>query len=96
MQVTLDIPDNIAAQLIPQGQDPPRALLEDALVQAYREERISGPQLMEALGIETRYELDGFLKARHVWIEYTWEEFERERLAMESHLASMTQKRESI
>jgi len=66
MQVTVEIPDNLAAQVIPAGQDPARALLEDALVQAYRESRVSGRELMEALGIATRYELDGFLKARAV------------------------------
>ena len=74
MQVTVNIPDDLLSQLIPAGQDPSRAVLEDALVQAYRENRISGHQLMTALGIETRYELDGFLKARQVWIEYTPEQ----------------------
>lgn len=87
MQVTVDIPDALASQLIPAGQDPSRAVLEDALVQAYREERISGRQLMEALGIETRYELDGFLKARQVWMEYTPEQMEPDRLVMEQILA---------
>ena len=74
MQVTVTIPDDLASQLIPAGQDPARAVLGDALVQAYRENRISGHQLMTALGIGTRYELDGFLKARQVWIEYTPEQ----------------------
>ena len=87
MQVTLNIPDSLAEQLIPMGQEPSRALLEDALVQAYREERISGPQLMQALGIETRDELDGFLKARHVDIEYSIEELNREREIMEALMA---------
>ncbi len=48
IQVTVEIPDNLASQLIPDGQDPARALLEDALVQAYRENRISGHQLRQA------------------------------------------------
>ena len=74
MQVTVDIPDALAAQLISAGQDLSRAVLEDALVQAYREERVSGEQLMKALGIATRYDLDAFLKARRVWIEYTPEQ----------------------
>ncbi len=93
MQVTVEIPDNLAAQVIPAGQDPARALLEDALVQAYRENRVSGRELMEALGIATRYELDGFLKARQVWIEYSLEELERDRQAMERVLAGSREKR---
>ncbi|MDQ2923979.1 MAG: UPF0175 family protein [Acidobacteriota bacterium] len=87
MQVMVEIPDDLAPLLIPAGQDPARAILEDALVQAYREDKISGPQLMATLGIETRYELDGFLKARQVWIEYSLEELNRDRQAMERILA---------
>jgi hypothetical protein len=67
--------------------------LEDALVQAYRENRISGHQLMTALGIETRYELDGFLKARQVWIEYSLEELEADRATMERILSEKSKKR---
>jgi hypothetical protein len=93
MQVMVEIPDNLAAQVIPAGQDPARALLEDALVQAYRENRVTGRELMEALGIATRYELDGFLKARQVWIEYTLEELDRDRETMERILAEKSKKR---
>ena len=92
MQVTVNIPDDLAAQLIPAGQDPSRVVLEDALVQAYRENRISGPQLMEALGIETRDELDGFLKARQVWVEYSIDDLNKEREAMERILAEEIKK----
>jgi hypothetical protein len=80
VQITINIPDNLAGQYPPSGKDAARAVMEDALVQAYREGRISGRQLMEALCIPTRYELDDFLKTRQVWIEYTPEELERERL----------------
>jgi hypothetical protein len=88
MQVTVEIPDNLAAQVIPAGQDPARALLEDALVQAYRENRVSGRELMEALGIATRYELDGFLKARQVWIEYTPEQMAADQKFQDEFVAS--------
>jgi hypothetical protein len=92
MQVTVDIPDDLAVQLIPAGQDPARAVLEDALVQAYREDRISGHQLQQALGIETRYQLDGFLKARGVWIEYTPEQMAADKKLMEEFLAERAQR----
>lgn len=96
MQVTVEIPDTLAAQLIPAGQEPSRTVLEDALVQAYRENRISGRQLMDALGIETRYDLDGFLKARNVFIEYTWDELQRDRQIMEEHLAAHSRARSNV
>lgn len=35
------------------------------------------------LGIETSYELDGFLKAHDIWIEYTREDAERERKGLQ-------------
>jgi hypothetical protein len=92
MQVTVDIPDDLAAQLIPAGQDPARAVLENALAQAYRENRISGPQLMQALGIGTRDGLDGFLKSHQVWIEYSIDDLNEEREAMERVLAEEMKK----
>lgn len=93
MQVVIDIPDNLAPQLIPAGQDPARAVLENALVQAFRENRISAHQLQQALGIETRYEFDGFLKARQVWIDYTLDELNADRTTMERVLSEKSRKR---
>jgi Uncharacterised protein family (UPF0175) len=92
MQVTVEIPDDLAQQIIPTGQDPARAILEDALVQAYREHKISGRQLMQALGIETRYELDGFLKARQVWIDYTPEQMAADQKFQDDFLADRARK----
>jgi len=34
--------------------------------------------LRRLIGIATRYELDGFLKAHEVWIDYSVEDFHRE------------------
>jgi hypothetical protein len=92
MQVTVNIPDDLAQQLIPAGQDPARAVLEDALVQAYREDRISGPELMQALGIETRNDFDGFLKAHKVWIEYSMDDLAKDREAMQQVIAEEFEK----
>jgi hypothetical protein len=39
--------------------------------------------LQRLLGIETSYELDGFLKAHDIWIEYTLEDAERERQSLQ-------------
>jgi hypothetical protein len=93
MQVTVELPDELASQMIPSGQDPARAILEDALVQGYREGKISGTQLMEALGMETRYELDGFLKAHQVWIEYSAEQMAADRAFQDNFIARHRAKR---
>jgi hypothetical protein len=79
MQITVEIPDELASRLVPAGQDPSRGALEAIGIEAYRQHRITGYQLRQLLGIESRYELDGLLKQHQVWLEYSSEDFERER-----------------
>lgn len=78
MEITVIIPDEIARQILPEGLDPARQALEDMAVEAYRAHRLTGAQLRRLLGIDSRYELDTFLKKRGVWLEYTVEDFRRE------------------
>ena len=77
MQIILDIPDDLASVLAPSGQDHTRAALEAVGLEAYRERRLSGYQLRKLLGISSRYELDGFLKAHQVE-KYTVQDFEHD------------------
>ncbi len=80
-QVTLDIPDELFAALAVPGRELSRSVFEALALEAYRERKLSTAQLRRLLGFETRYELDGFLKARQVWLEYTAEDLERDREA---------------
>jgi hypothetical protein len=77
MQITLEIPDELATALTSSGKDPSRAALEALGLEAYRRRRITGYQLRMLLGIPTRYELDGFLKEHQVET-YTIEDFEHD------------------
>jgi hypothetical protein len=77
MQITVNVPDDLAAPLLPPGEDPARATLEALALQAYRERRLTGFQLRTLLGIPSRYELDGFLK-EHAIEKYTAEDFEHD------------------
>ena len=79
MIITLDIPDELAPQFTRPGQNLARTVLEDAAVEAYRMRRLTGAQLRHLLGLTTRYELDAFLKARRVWLEYTLEDLKHDR-----------------
>lgn len=81
MDVTLHIPDDIAAQLAQAGGDLQRRALEAFAIEEFKAERISKVQLRKMLGLE-RIELDGFFKAHGVCEEYTMEDFERERQAL--------------
>lgn len=77
MQFTVELPDDLAAQVIPEGQDPARAALEDLAVSAFRAHRLTEHQLATLLGMD-RYSLDGFLKQRGVFYEYTIEDLRME------------------
>jgi hypothetical protein len=80
MQVTLEIPDEVARRLAPNGQDPVRATLEAVAIEGYRSGALTSRQTRLLLGFETRYELDGFLKAHHVWDHaYGVEDLEQDR-----------------
>ena len=81
MNVTLQIPDDIADQL--ERGDLPRRALEALAIEEYRSGRLTASELRRLLGFETRYELDEFLKEREVWADYTIEDFRREIAALE-------------
>ena len=83
MNLTMEIPDDLANRLGAAGVDLSRRALEAFALEEYRNERISKAELRRLLGIQSRYELDGFLKAHDVWIEYNIEDFRREMKALE-------------
>ena len=78
MNLTVHIPDDLAGQLSASGDDLSRRALEAFGLEEYKAGRITENQLRRLLGFATRYELDGFLKAHEVWIEYTLDDFRRE------------------
>ena len=78
MNVTVEIPDELAIQMNAAGTDLSRRVLEDFALEEYKAERISKAQLRRLLGYETRYELDGFLKAHDVWMNYTIDDLREE------------------
>ncbi len=78
MEVTVHIPDDLAARLGAEG-DLSRRALEALALEEYKSGRIGRADLRRLLGYTTRYELDGFLKAHDVWTDYTLEDFHRER-----------------
>ena len=59
-----------------------RRALEAFALEEYKAGRLTDPQVRQLLGFETRDELDGFLKAHEVWLNFTREDFERERAAL--------------
>jgi chromosome segregation and condensation protein ScpB len=83
MNVTVEIPDDLAVRLTAGGRDLSRQALEMIAADAYKQDRITKPELQRLLGIETSYQLDGFLKAHGIWIEYTLEDAAREQRSLD-------------
>lgn len=78
MNLTVHIPDDLVAPLSAAGVDLSRRALEAFALEEYKSGHITDNELRRLLGFETRYQLDGFLKAHDVWIDYTLEDFRRE------------------
>jgi len=77
MDITVTLPDELVALLLPRGGSPAQAMLEALALEAYRKRRITPYQLRTVLGIPSRYELDGFLKL-HGIDDCTPEDFDQD------------------
>ena len=78
MNVTVPIPDDLANRLRADGDDLSRRALEGFGLEEYKAGRITKAELRRLLGFESRYELDGFLRAHDVWMKYTIDDLRRE------------------
>jgi hypothetical protein len=78
MQITLELPDDVAQGLEAQVKNLPRALLESFAVEGYRSGKLTEEQVRKILGYGTRMQVDGFLKEHGVYLDYTLEELDRE------------------
>jgi Uncharacterised protein family (UPF0175) len=83
MNLTVHIPDDLATRLSAAGGDLSRRALEALAAEEYKHDRLTKPELQQLLGIETSFQLDEFLKAHDVWIEYTQEDAEREHRSLQ-------------
>lgn len=78
MDVTVQIPDDLASRMRAAG-DLPRRALEALAAEEYKRGRLTKPDLRRLLGFETGHQIDEFLKAHDVFEDYTLEDLERER-----------------
>ena len=77
MQVTVEVPDDLAAALNLTERDPAGAALEAMALEAFRERKLTGYQLRSLLGIPSRYDFWEFLKERRIET-YSVEDLERD------------------
>lgn len=89
MQVTVQLPDDLAGALAIQGQDPQRGVLEAIALEGYRTERLSESAVRRLLGFETRTEVHGFLKEHGVPMHYGLEDWEHDKWEADRIIALM-------
>jgi hypothetical protein len=82
MNLTVEIPDDVAARLSVAGGDLSRRALEALIAEEYRQGRLTKSDLRLVLGFRTSDQIDTFLKAHEVWIDYTLADLERERAGL--------------
>lgn len=78
MQITLNVPEELARELAPDAEGLSRAALEALALEGIRSGKLSAGQAQKLLGFRTTYRLDGFLKEHGIWRETTLEQVQRD------------------
>ena len=91
MQVTIELPDDVAERLIEKVTDLPRYTLEAFAIEGYRTESLSHGEVGRILGL-SRWEVDALLKEAKAYLHYDMADLEQDietlkRLEKSSQLA---------
>ena len=78
MQVTLEVPEEFARLFATSAAGRSRAALEALALEGLRAGKITVTQARDLLGIPSRYEMDGFLKAHDILLPLTLETLEQD------------------
>jgi hypothetical protein len=70
MTVAVDIPDDLERRLRAGWADMPRKVLEAVALEAYRSGALTGAEVQRLLGLESRWDLEAFLKQAGVFLDY--------------------------
>ncbi len=92
MRITVDIPDDLAQQIVSPGSDLARILLEDFAVESYRAGKLTMEQVRQLLSFATRMQVDAFLQ-RHQVYDYTVQDLEKDLATLDRLMDSPTQTR---
>ena len=87
MQITFDLPEDIAQALESRWNNLPRAALESLALEAYRSRALTAAQHRRLLGFETRLQVDAFLKEHEVY-DFTTADFEQDQETLRQLRAS--------
>jgi hypothetical protein len=79
MNLTVEIPDDVAERLSAEGGDLSVRALEALVAEEYRQGRLNKLDIRRMLNLRTSDQIDTFLRAHEVWLDYTLEDLEQER-----------------
>lgn len=78
MDVHLEVPEEFARQLASDSKGLTRVALEALAAEGVRSGKLSVFQARTLLGIQSRYEMDGFLKKHGVLLDVTLEDVQKD------------------
>ena len=78
MQVTIELPEDVAAQLAARADNVERSVLEATALEGYRCGTLTQALVRRMPGFQTDMEVDAFLKAAGVYLEYSAEDLKRD------------------
>lgn len=78
MQITVQLPEDIARHLGASHPDLSRAAVEGIALEGARSGELTTAQVRRLLGFDTRFEVDTFLKAHGVFLPVTVEDIEND------------------
>ena len=78
MELHIDVPEELARQLASDSEGLARIALEALAVEGVRSGKLSAFQARTLLGIESRSEMDGFLKAHGVNLDLTLDNVQKD------------------
>jgi hypothetical protein len=81
MDISFQIPDDLARQVAAGGKEPSRVALEALALEGYRSERLSESEVRRMLGFETRMQVHAFLKEHGVHLQYDISDLEHDMAA---------------
>ena len=78
MEVAIQIPDPVVKRLQERWGDLPRRVLENVVLEGFRERILTTEELRQLLGFETKFEVHAFLKGHNIPF-YTLADLEHDR-----------------
>lgn len=78
MKIHLEIPEDLARRIAADPSGVTRAALEAVALEGVRSGKLTVSQARRLLGIQSRYEMDGFLKAHGVFLDLTLEDVRKD------------------